>query len=162
MINAATDREYTVYFAKVPAPQLDSALDVILDLACRPIFDADELEKERQVILEELAAVEDSPAQLAGLAMDALLWTDTPVGRDIAGTPQSVAAIPYEGTVDYWRNQYAPSNTLLSLAGALDPAVVAARAAELTADWNFGRPQPWLPRAAGGERRAHRAAQQGD
>ncbi len=158
MINAATDREYTVYFAKVPAPQLDTALDVILDLACRPIFDADELEKERQVILEELAAVEDSPAQLAGLAMDALLWTDTPVGRDIAGTPQSVAEIPYEDTVDYWRNQYAPSNALLSLAGALDPAVVAARAAELTADWNFGRPQPWLPAplAAHGARTALR------
>ena len=145
VINAATDREYTVYYAKAPAPQLDTALDVILDLVCRPIFDAAELEKERQVILEELAAVEDSPPQLAGLAMDALFWAGTPVGRDIAGTPQSVAGIPYEATVNYWRSQYAPSNALISLAGALDPEDAAARVAEHTADWHFGEPQPWAP-----------------
>ncbi len=154
VINAATDREYTVYYAKAPAPQLDAALDVILDLACRPLFDSAELEKERQVILEELAAVEDSPSQLAGLAMDALLWADTPIGRDIAGTPQSVAAIPHEQTVAYWRRQYSPPNAVLSLAGALDPAYAAARAAERTADWNFEQAAAWraAPLAPGGAR----------
>lgn len=158
VLNAATDREYTVYYAKVPAPELDTALDVILDLVCRPIFDVDELEKERKVILEELAAVEDSPAQLAGLALDALLWADTPIGRDIAGTPDSVAAIPYTDTVDYWRSQYAPGNALISLAGALDPETAAARVAEHTAGWNFGEPQPWAaaPLAADGPRAAFR------
>lgn len=158
VLNAATDREYTVYYAKTPAPQLDTALDVILDLVCRPIFDADELEKERKVILEELAAVEDSPAQLAGLAMDALLWADTPIGRDIAGTPDSVAAIPHADTVDYWRSQYAPANALISLAGALDPEDAAARVAEHTAGWDFGQPQPWAatPLAANGRRVAFR------
>ena len=158
VLNAATDREYTVYYAKTPAPQLDTALDVILDLVCRPIFDADELEKERKVILEELAAVEDSPAQLAGLAMDALLWADTPIGRDIAGTPDSVAAIPHADTVDYWRSQYAPANALISLAGALDPEDAAARVAEHTAGWDFGQPQPWAaaPLAANGPRVAFR------
>ena len=158
VLNAATDREYTVYYAKTPAPQLDTALDVILDLVCRPIFDADELEKERKVILEELAAVEDSPAQLAGLAMDALLWADTPIGRDIAGTPDSVAAIPHVDTVDYWRSQYAPANALISLAGALDPEDTAKRVAEHTAGWDFGQPQPWTaaPLAANGRRVAFR------
>lgn len=158
VLNAATDREYTVYYAKTPAPQLDTALDVILDLVCRPIFDADELEKERKVILEELAAVEDSPAQLAGLAMDALLWAGTPLGRDIAGTPDSVAAIPHADTVDYWRSQYAPANALISLAGALDPEDVAARVAEHTTGWDFGQPQPWAaaPLAANGSRVAFR------
>ena len=158
VLNAATDREYTVYYAKTPAPQLDTALDVILDLVCRPIFDVDELEKERKVILEELAAVEDSPAQLAGLAMDALLWADTPIGRDIAGTPDSVAAIPHADTVDYWRSQYAPANALISLAGALDPEDTARRVAEHTDGWDFGQPQPWAatPLAANGLRVAFR------
>ena len=158
VLNAATDREYTVYYAKTPAPQLDTALDVILDLVCRPIFNADELEKERKVILEELAAVEDSPAQLAGLAMDALLWADTPIGRDIAGTPDSVAAIPHADAVDYWRSQYAPANALISLAGALDPEDTAKRIAAHTAGWDFGQPQPWAaaPLAANGRRVAFR------
>ena len=158
VINAATDREYTVYYAKAPAPQLDVALDVVLDLACRPLFDAGELEKERQVILEELAAVEDSPAQVAGLAMDALLWAGTPIGRDIAGTPKSVASIPHAETVAYWRDQYSPRNAVVSLAGALDPGYVAERVAERTASWEFGEASPWAaaPVASNGNRVALR------
>ena len=56
-----------------------------------------------------------------------------------------MAAIPYEATVSYWRSQYAPSNALISLAGALDPEDAAACVAEHTADWRFGEPQPWAP-----------------
>ena len=158
VINAATDRELTVYYAKVPAPQLDVALDVVLDLACRPLFDQSELEKERQVILEELAAVEDSPGQLAGLAMDALMWANTPLGRDIAGTPASVSAIPHADTVNYWRNQYSPGNAVVSLAGALDPSYVAERVAERTAKWDFGVPTGLAPAplSMNGERVASR------
>lgn len=140
VINAATGREFTLYYAKVPAAQLDTALDVVIDLACRPLFDAAELEKERQVILEELAAVEDSPAHLADLAIDAMLWSNTPFGRDIAGTPASVVAIPRSDTIEYWRSQYSPLNSVVSLAGALDPAYVFDRVEARTADWDFGGP----------------------
>ena len=141
VINAATDRELTVYYAKAPATRIDEALDVITDLVCRPLFNAEELEKERKVILEELAAVEDSPGQVAGLLMDGLLWRDTPIGRDIAGTPASVSAIPHAETQAYWHRQYAPQNALISLAGAIDVEAAAERIAERTASWEYGEPQ---------------------
>lgn len=154
LMNAATDRELTVYFAKVPAPHFGTAMDVISELVCRPLFEQAELEKERLVILEELAAVEDSPGQLAGLLMDSLLWGGTPAGRDIAGTPDSVSAIAHADTVAYWRRQYAPRNGLISVAGALDPDEACDLAARLTADWEFAEPEPPLPAplAAEGER----------
>ena len=59
MFNGGTDREYTVYYIKVARPHLELALDVLFDLVRRPLLDPSELEKERQVILEELAIVAD-------------------------------------------------------------------------------------------------------
>ena len=134
-INAATDRELTAYYAKVPGADWKTALDVIVDMVSRPRFQREELEKERSVILEELAQVEDSPYQLVGELLAEVLWRGTPLGRDIAGTPDSVQAIPYDDTVSYWRTQYSPGNALLSVAGEIDPDAVLARVSELTASW---------------------------
>ena len=61
------------------------------------------LRKSVLVILEELAQVEDSPYQLVAELMAEVMWRGTPMGRDIAGTPESVRSIPYEDTVAYWR-----------------------------------------------------------
>ncbi len=135
-INAATDRELTVYYAKVPGPDWQTALDVIVDMVSRPQFQRDELEKERLVILEELAQIEDSPYQLVSELMSEVMWRGTPLGRDIAGTPESVQQIPFDDTVEYWRDQYSPANALLSVAGNVDPDAVLARVSELTAAWS--------------------------
>ena len=135
-INAATDRELTVYYAKVPGPDWQTALDVIVDMVSRPQFQRDELEKERLVILEELAQIEDSPYQLVSELMSEVMWRGTPLGRDIAGTPESVQQIPFDDTVEYWRDQYSPANALLSVAGNVDPDAVQARVSELTAGWS--------------------------
>lgn len=135
-INAATDRELTVYYAKVPGPDWQTALDVIVDMVSRPQFQRDELEKERLVILEELAQIEDSPYQLVSELMSEVMWRGTPLGRDIAGTPESVQQIPFDDTVEYWRDQYSPANALLSVAGNVDPDAVLARVSELTAGWS--------------------------
>ena len=135
-INAGTDRELTVYYAKVPGPDWATAVDVIVDMVSRPRFKREELEKERSVILEELAQVEDSPYQLVAELLSEVLWRGTPLGRDIAGTPESVNAIPYEDTVSYWRSQYSPGNALVSVAGEIDPDAVLARVSELTASWS--------------------------
>ena len=134
-INAATDRELTVYYAKVPGTDWRTAVDVIVDMVQRPRFDRDELEKERLVILEELAQVEDSPYQLVAELLAEVMWRGTPMGRDIAGTPESVRSIPYEDTVAYWKSQYAPANALLSVAGDIDADAVMSRVAELTSGW---------------------------
>ncbi len=143
VLNAGTDRELTVYYAKVARNQLELALTLICDIVLRPLFQPQELEKERNVILEELASVEDNPGQVAELALDRLLWPGHPLGRDVAGTPESVRAIPIAEAAEYRFKQYTPSNTLLSVAGAVDPEEVAAITAHATADWRFGSPTGW-------------------
>ncbi len=155
VLNAGTDREYTVYYAKVPAAHAEVAIDVLADIVLRPLIDAEELEKERSVILEELAMVEDNPAQLAEIVLDGLLWPGQALGRDIAGTPESVQTIPRDRTVAYRRDQYTPDNALLSIAGAVDPERAFAMAERSVAVWEHGRaapPETYAPPPGGSPR----------
>ena len=138
VLNAGTDREYTVYYAKVPAAHVELAIDVVGDIVLRPIFDATELEKERNVILEELAMVEDNPGQLAEVVLDALLWPGQALGRDVAGTPDSVRGIPRDRAIAYRHDQYTPANSLVSIAGAVEPDRAVAMAQRITEDWQHG------------------------
>ncbi len=117
IMNAATDREYTVYYAKVARPHMGLALDVLTDLVQRPVFDLIEMEKERKVVIEELASVADSPAQQADMLLDELLWPNQPLGWDIAGTAESVAGLSRDRVLDYVGRQYVPNNMVVSIAG---------------------------------------------
>ncbi len=146
-INAATDREMTVYYAKVPGPDWQSAVDVVVDMVCRPRLNPIELERERSVVLEELAQVEDSPYQLVSELLAELMWRGTPLGRDIAGTPESVSTIPHGDMMRYWSSQYSPSNSLVSVAGDVDPDAVLARVSELTRNWPAAEAQGRLAAA---------------
>ncbi len=145
VLNAATDRELTVYYAKVPRDHLHLALEIVTDMVLYPLFDKDELTKERHVIVEELAAVEDSPGQLVEVDLDQLLWPNHPLGRDVAGTPETVKTIPHQRIVEYHHRQYGPRNSLVAVAGAVDPDDVAQSLESLTADWEFDQPGPWTP-----------------
>lgn len=115
--NAATDREATVYYAKVPDTVALEAVDILADMVSAPIMDARELEKERLVILEELAMVEDNPSELAGILIDETLWPGQPLGRNIGGSPESVGALPLARVNSYLAAQYVPSNMVLAVAG---------------------------------------------
>ncbi len=143
VLNAGTDRELTVYYAKVPRNHLPLALNLISDMVLRPRFNPAEMEKERNVILEELASVEDNPGQMAEVVLDRLLWPDQALGRDVAGTPESVQNIPLDAAISYRTNQYTPTNTLISVAGAVDADEVQTLAIEATEDWTFGSPSDW-------------------
>jgi predicted Zn-dependent peptidase len=144
-LNAATEREYTVYYAKVTPPHTRQTLDVLADMLRASTFVSEEIERERGVILEELAAVEDSPDELAGIALDSLLWPGQPHGRDIAGTPETVGAVSQERLRAYYREQYVANATVLSIAGAVTEAEGLSLARELVGDWAAGRPVPWRP-----------------
>src|ERR1700730_296577 len=106
ILNAATDRELTVYYVKVAHSHLQLAFDILFDMIRAPVFDPEEMEKERKVIIEELAMVADNPGQLAGVRPDGLLWPEGPLGWDVAGTEASVAALPRDGTLAYLGAQY--------------------------------------------------------
>ncbi len=145
VLNAGTDREYTVYYAKVAELHMDLALDVLVELIRRPLMDAGEMEKERQVILEELAMVADSPPQIADLLLDSIMWPDNPLGRDVAGTPDSVKAISREGVMDYLGQQYVPSNFVVAIAGNISHEEIMERMQPAFSDWPDGKFAPWKP-----------------
>ena len=152
-LNAATEREYTVYYGKVTPPHAAQTMDVLADMLRASLFVGDEIERERGVILEELAAVEDSPDELAGIALDGLLWPGQPHGRDIAGSAETVSAVSQERLRAYYREQYVANATVCSIAGAISEEEGLALATELLGDWQSGRPAQWRPNMIeGGER----------
>src|SRR5947209_7009988 len=93
LMNAATDKELTVYWAKVGDHRFAPTLDILADSLRHSLLDPAELEKERQVILEELAMTEDSPGDIVNLMIDEIIWPCQPLGRDAGGTPTSVKGI---------------------------------------------------------------------
>lgn len=143
-INAGTNRELTSYYAKVTPEHAERCADVLADMLLNSLCRDEEIERERHVILEELAAVEDSPAEQAGLLVDSLLWPDQPHGRDIAGTPDSVRALRPQQVVDYYRKQYVANAAVISIAGALSVAEAQELAAEAFGGWAPGEPNDWI------------------
>jgi predicted Zn-dependent peptidase len=145
VLNAATDREYTVYYAKVARPHFEIALDVLSDLVQAPLFDADELEKERKVVLEELASVADSPGQQVDLMIDNLLWPEQPLGWDVGGSDESVSALTRDMVLDYTRRQYVPNNMVVAIAGAVDEDDVLSQIEATLGAMPLGASDPWFP-----------------
>ena len=85
VLNASTDRELTSYWCKVPVTHFHKALDVLADIVSAPLMDPEEIEKERHVILEELAMSYDVPSYRADLLIDEVTWPNQPLGRDVGG-----------------------------------------------------------------------------
>lgn len=149
VLNAATDRELTVYYAKVARPHFERAADVLTDMMRHPKIAAEEIEKERKVVIEELASIEDSPAQLVDVLLDATMWPDQPLGRDVAGTEASVNAITRESTLSYMGRQYVPNNIVVAVAGAIDHDEVVQFVDGALGTWKGGEPSTWFPATNG-------------
>jgi predicted Zn-dependent peptidase len=145
VLNAGTDRELTVYYAKVAAPHFAIALDLLVDMLRRPLMERAEIDKERKVVIEELAAVKDSPAQQADVLLDATMWPDQPLGWDVAGTEESVNGLAESSIGDYFRRQYVPNNIVLAVAGAVEPGQVTEAVEHQTQGWGAGEPSAWFP-----------------
>jgi predicted Zn-dependent peptidase len=145
MHNAATDREVTVYYAKVPHTAALETIDILADMVCQPVMDGVELEKERSVILEELAAVEDSPGELAGILIDETLWPHQPLGRNVGGTPESVRTLPLSSVNHYLKAQYVPSNMVLVVAGNVKHHAVVDCATRWLGDMPAAKSGAWYP-----------------
>lgn len=154
LLNGATDREYTVYYIKVARPHLELAVDVLCQFVRHPLMDAAEMEKERQVVIEELAMVADSPAQIADLLLDSLLWPNNPLGRDVAGTAESVSAITRDTMLGYLGEQYVPNNIVVSVAGNVTHEEVVAIFNETLGGWTPGSPTAWTPVSSANGRRS--------
>ncbi len=117
ILNASTGYESTVYWAKVANIHFDRAINVLTDLLCYPLFDPRDIEKERRVIIEEIRGLQDTPSEWVHNLLQAAMWGDQPLGRDIAGSVESVSALNREQLLDYWQHYYRISNMVLSVAG---------------------------------------------
>ena len=143
--NAATDREVTIYYAKVPHTAADAAIDILADMVRDPIMDSLELEKERHVILEELASIEDNPAEMAGILVDETMWPHQPLGRNVGGTPESVQALPLASVNRYLKNQYVPSNMVVVVAGNISHERVVEQTEKWLGSMPARTPGSWYP-----------------
>ena len=119
-VNASTDRELTVYSAKVPAEQVRVALEAVSELALRPLLRRRDLGAEKPVIVDEIRMYVDSPSDHIFTLFDELLYAGHPLGREIAGTVGSVRRATHQAVVDHWRASYRARGMVLAVAGAID------------------------------------------
>ena len=143
MMNAATDREMTSFWCKVASVHADRALPVLLDLILHPLLDPAEMEKEREVILDELRMTNDYPAQVCDLLIDRALWPEQAMGRDVGGTAETVSAIRLDDVRGYMDRQYRPNNTVIAIAGAITHDDAVNTVANATAGWEPAEPLDW-------------------
>jgi predicted Zn-dependent peptidase len=130
IINASTGTEVTNYWAKVAAPHFPLAFDVISDMLLNSRFDPAEIEKERTVIIEEIHASLDSPAEIVGELINKVVWGEQAVGREIAGDDATVGGITRDDMLGYMKTHYLPSDMVLSVAGNVDHQTVLKMAEE--------------------------------
>src|SRR3954462_3530015 len=118
--NAATDRESTVYWARVPAREAERSFNVLAELTVRPLLRSNDIARERDIIVEEIRSYKDDPGQYVFNLFDRAFFGDTPLGWEIAGDEQSVQGLTDDDIRDFWSRAYKPSNLVIAAAGDMD------------------------------------------
>jgi predicted Zn-dependent peptidase len=119
-LNAFTAEEQTCFFAKVPRKHFATTLDILSDIVFYPNLDKKELEKERGVILEEIKMYHDLPQFRVHELLDGLLWPDHPLGKSLAGTPESVGSMSVADLRAFHQKHYVPDNVVVSVCGRVN------------------------------------------
>lgn len=122
--NAYTSRDYTGYYIKVSKQHADLAMDLLSDMLWNSKFDAEELKKEKGVIVEELNMYKDNPTMYAEQLFEETLYPNHPLGRDIGGEEKTVRGINQAKMLKYYHDFYEPQNMVLALAGKIDEAMI--------------------------------------
>ena len=115
--NAATDRESTVYWARVPRREAARAIDVLGELICRPALDEAEIDRERSVIVEEIRGYLDDPAEYCQILFQQAMFGRGPLGREICGEEADIRELLPARIRDFWATRYRPANTVVAVAG---------------------------------------------
>ena len=136
ILNGGTDKELTVYWCKVAQPHFLHALEVLADMLIHSRFDLADIEKERKVVIEEINMARDVPQHWVNILIDELLWPEHPLGRDIAGSKESVAAITRETMLGYLAAQYQPSNMVVAIAGNLQHQEIVNAVGQVLGGWS--------------------------
>ncbi|MFC2021217.1 M16 family metallopeptidase [Chloroflexota bacterium] len=141
-LNAGTDKEITLYWARVARPHFPLALDVLVDILLHSKFDSVDIENERQVIIEEIHMTKDSPSQQVHMLIDEILWPGHPLGRDIAGTKESIDGISRDMMLGYLESKYLPGNTVVAIAGDIQHQEAVDAVSQAMGGWSNGQSRP--------------------
>src|SRR5215469_13995192 len=125
-MNAFTGKEYTCYYARVLDADLPLAIDVLSDMVTASLIEPRDVDAERNVVLEEIAMNEDDPSDSVHEAFTTRLFGDTPLGRPILGTVDSINAITREQIYEHYVARYTPPHLVVAAAGNLDHDAVVA------------------------------------
>ncbi len=118
--NAFTAREYTCFHLTLPAHEVDFALDLLSDIIKNSVFDATEIERERIVILQETAMVEESPEEWVHDVLFEKVYGNHPLGRQILGTQKSIKTFKRKDLLEYFQSHYSSKNIVITAAGNID------------------------------------------
>lgn len=122
--NAFTSKEYTGYYAKASAAKLDTIMDVVFDIFLNSKLDEAAIETEKGVIVEEINMYRDMPQSYVSELFEKLLYGDQPAGWDVAGEKEIVTALKRQNFVDYFTSHYVAENTVVAVAGNVDPEYI--------------------------------------
>ncbi|MEP6066822.1 MAG: pitrilysin family protein [Paracoccaceae bacterium] len=160
-INAYTSREVTAYYARVLQDDVALALDVVADILLNPVFDSNEIEIERGVILQEIGQALDTPDDVIFDWLQERAFPEQPLGRTILGPSERVAQFNRQDLSSFVNNHYGPDQMILSAAGAIDHDEICRTAEKLFGDM-VPRTSPSIvpARFGGGEIREHKSLEQ--
>ena len=147
-LNAFTGKEYTCYYARVLDADLPLAIDVLSDMVTSSLIEPKDVDAERGVILEEIAMNDDDPADTVHEAFAAQLFGDTPLGRPILGSVDSINSITREQIAEHYAARYTPDHLVIAAAGSLEHAAVVELARRGFGQALSGDAGPVLPRLA--------------
>jgi predicted Zn-dependent peptidase len=148
-MNAFTAKEYTCYYARVLDADLPLAVDVLSDMVTSSLITPKDVDAERNVVLEEIAMNEDDPSDTAHEAFTAKLFGDTPLGRPILGTADSINAITRDQIFEHYQARYTPEHLVVAAAGNLDHDTVVRLVAQAFGPVLDGAAEPAPPRLNG-------------
>lgn len=119
-LNAYTNKEETVIYSAFLAEHLERAVELLADIVFQSVFPQKELEKEKEVILDEISMYEDSPGELIFDDFEEILFSGHPLGRNILGVPDVLKSFTSEDALDFTSRYYAPSNMVMFVRGNVD------------------------------------------
>ncbi|WP_378539368.1 M16 family metallopeptidase [Nocardioides sp. GCM10027114] len=153
--NAFTAKEYTCFHARVLDQDLPLAVDVLGDMITDSLIAPEDVEAERDVILDEIAMHDDDPDDVVHNLFAAQAWGDSPLGRPIAGTVSSIAALSRDQVARFYKRHYRPANMVVAVAGNVDHAAVVRQVRKAFGRNHFlaGDEAPVAPRTGARQRR---------
>lgn len=135
-LNAFTGKEYTCFYARGLDEHLDRGVDIVTDLVLHPSFPQKELQKEKDVVLEEMKMYEDSPEDLIFDRLESVVYGRHPLGRPVIGNADSVASFSRSDLVRFMSRQYSPDRMVIAIAGNVTHEAAVAAVARALGSWD--------------------------